>query len=1015
MQVCMAGTEHCRLDVFRVGTLAPASSGHHYMSTDDALVDNRGRNTLSLCGKWAFSFSDKTDAIDASFADSNYSCAKWDSINVPSNMELEGYGLPVYTNIKYPFTADPPVIRGAENAVGRYRRAFVIPEGWRGRRVILHFDGSTAGMHVWVNGIMQGYVQSAKDEAEFDITDAVRPGENIVACGVYRYTDGSYFEDQDFWRLSGIDRPVYIYTLDKRGNISDIFVKAGLDKDYRDGILNIDITPETAVSGKLHVCLKQGDRTVLSQVKNIGCPISGAAKFKTRLRNVKRWSAESPYLYTLLTTLYDGDGNVLDVRRTLVGFRSVEIKNSQLLVNGKAIEIHGVNLHEHHPERGHAVDSATMLRDIRLMKQSNINAVRTSHYPQQTYWYDLCDRYGIYVVDEANIEMHGMAAIYGYDTPQHPASRPEYLDAMKARVTSMFERDKNHPCVIAWSPGNESCQGTNFYALYNMLKEMDNTRPVQYEQARLAENTDIICPMYPTLDDMKDVASKPSDRPWIYCEFAHSMGNSTGDFQRYFDVIRSCPHMQGGFIWDWVDQGIGTHDELGRKYWAYGGDFGADTIWTDKNFCINGLVDADRTPHPALEEVKKVYQDIRFSVKKPFSGEVTVENHFTEKNLDDYRFHWDLCAGEAVIAQGDFYKKLQPGECGAVKLPLPATEPGQDLYLNVYAIVENGNEILPNGFECAKEQFCLNSAPYAYMPGNGAIRVSEDDSILKIETGTSAIYEFNKRTGALMQIYCNGTSILEEPARPDFWRPLTDNDLGDGLGTRSNIWRSAARNMKLDSLSVSHTDSVVKITACHTISDAPSTYRVLYTIYGDGAMRYDIRWEKSRDTLPELPRFGTLFTLNKRYDNFSWFGRGPQENYSDRKTSAFIGRYTAKAGETRFNYARPQASGNHTDIRNASITDDSGAGLAVYGLQPLEMTALDVPASALDTTTEKQQRHTNDISPDPCRIFLNIDLCQRGLGGDNSWELMPHDDYRLTAGTYGYSFVIKPIAGNVMQ
>ncbi len=1009
VQLCVAEKEHCCLGVFRQGALPPGASGHHYMTEGDAIADNTRNNMLSLCGKWAFSFQEKTDSFDVSFVDRAYSCAKWDSINVPSNMELEGYGVPVYTNVKYPFTANPPVIKSEENSVGRYRRRFVIPQEWAERRIILHFDGSTAGMHVWVNGIKVGYVQSTKDAAEFDVTDAVKLGENIIACAVYRFTDGSYLEDQDFWRLSGIDRPVYLYTLDKRGNIPDLFIRAGLDKDYKTGLLDVDICPETVGKSKVRVCLMDGAKMIFSEVRNVDDTEGGPINIRTKLKNVRRWSAETPHLYTFLVLLYSDNGELLDARKNNIGFRTVEIKNSQLLINGKAIEVHGVNLHEHHPERGHVVDSATMLADIKLMKQSNINAVRTSHYPQQTLWYDLCDRYGLYVIDEANIEMHGMADIYGYDTKEHPASRPEYLEAMKARLFSMVERDKNHPCVIVWSLGNESCQGSNFQTLYHMLKEKDTSRPVQYEQARLAYNTDIICPMYPTLDDMISVASNKSDRPWIYCEFAHSMGNSTGDFQRYFDVIRSCPHMQGGFIWDWVDQGIRTYDEFGRKYWAYGGDLRADTLRSDKNFCINGLVDADRNPHPALEEVKKVYQDIRFSVKDAFSGDLLVENHFIERNLNDFRFHWDLLSGGSVVAGGDFYINLQPGECGVVKLPLCDESSSDDLYLNVYALIDNGNEILPSGFEIAKEQFCLKSVSYGYTPGKGELWMNDEKNIMTIHAGDSVAYEFDKKNGSLMQIYNNGERMLEESVRPDFWRPLTDNDLGDGLGIRSNVWRAAAQNMKLDSFTVNRSDTAIEVVASYILPDAPSVYRIYYTVFGDGSLRYDISWRKETEILPELPRFGMLFTLKKRYDNFSWYGRGPQENYSDRKTAAFVGSYSAKVGETRFDYARPQATGNHTDVKFASVTDNSGNGLAVYGIQPLEVTALDVSTNDLDTTNEKQLRHINDVNADPCRVFLNVDLCQRGLGGDNSWELPPHDDYRLTENTYDYSFVIKPL------
>ena len=1001
------GDEHSSLALFRVNALPSVASGYHYRSVNDALAGNVA-DTVDLAGTWAFRFINNSDAVDSTFAAPEYDCRAWDTIAVPSNWELHGYGVPVYTNVRYPFTATPPVIAPAENAVGLYRREFMVPAGWAGRRVILHFDGSGAGTHVWVNGRKAGYAQSAKDVAEYDVTPYVKPGVNTIACAVYRFTDGSYLEDQDFWRLSGLARPVYLYSLSDDGAIRDITIKAGLDKSYRKGILDIGIYTDMTGGGSVTATLLDNGKEIFKTRKNVGK--SGRASIRTRLGDVRRWSAEMPELYTLVLELKDAGGRTLDVRRNMIGFRTVEVKGAQLLVNGKPVEIHGVNLHEHHPLDGHTVDRATMLSDIKLMKESNINAVRTCHYPQLPLWYELCDSLGLYVLDEANIEMHGMDNVYGSNTHDHPTNRPEYLPALRARVNAMVQRDKNHPCVITWSLGNESGGGSNFRALYEMVKAIDPTRPVQYEAAREDYNTDIICPMYPTDKEMLRIAGlKNPDRPWIFCEYAHAMGNSTGDFQWYYDIIRSVPHMQGGFIWDWVDQGLAAKDENGRPYWAYGGDFGSDIYHTDGNFCINGLVAPDRTPHPALAEVKKVYQDIRFSLPDSTGRRITVENHFLERNLDGYTFRWEAYMDGEAVADGHFKARVPAGEKRTVALEMPPLDLSRTCYINIYAVTDKAEGCIGSGLEMASEQFVLSAAPYEYVHRRGG-SVTLDVRGDQYVVGSGGVeYTFDSTRGVLCGLRASGVSLLDEPVKPDFWRPLTDNDLGDNLALRSAAWRGAVFNRILKSFSATESDSAVVVSTVFRMDDIPSEYSVTYTVYGDGALRLDVVWRSDNGAHPELPRFGTLLTMPKRFDTLAWYGRGPGENYSDRKTASFIGRYSMPVRATRHDYIRPQATGNHTDVRYAALTDSLGHGIEVYGLQPLDVTALDVSGDMLDSTPVKQRRHSCDVVPDPEHVYLNVDLAQRGLGGDNSWECLPHDRYRLLDDTYCYSFVIRPI------
>lgn len=1011
--------------VFAEGRLAPRATSYPYDSEAAALAGDFRSSPYfrSLNGKWKFKFSPRPDARPEGFWQTGYDVSAWDDISVPGNWETQGYGVPIYTNITYPFPKNPPFIPHDDNPVGCYKRTFTVPAEWGGRRVFLHFGGSTSGMYVWVNGRKAGYVQSVKNPAEFDITELVRQGENEVACEVYRWTDGSYLEDQDFWRLSGIERDVYLYsTADCR--ILDFFAKAGLDGAYRNGGLTVEtkLRSYSAAASGCRLGMKLFDaqgRVVCTAAKDVGIAAGKTTDvaLSATVRNVSKWSCETPYLYTLVLTLTDSGGRVVEATSARIGFRKVEIKDSQLMVNGRPVEIHGVNLHEHHQTAGHTVDRGTMMKDIRTMKQHNINAVRMSHYPQTPLWYDLCDEYGLYLVDEANIEIHAMgSAPWDYiDEKVHPACKAEWRDAIMDREYSLVERDKNHPSVIIWSMGNECGNGANFYAAYDWIKSRDTSRPVQFEQAGEQGNTDIVCPMYPGISEMKEYAARTNTtRPYIMCEYAHAMGNSSGNFQEYFDIIRSSKQMQGGFIWDWVDQGLLTKDENGDGYWAYGGDFGAYNYTHDENFCLNGMVQPDRTPHPGLMEVKKVYQDIRFAPLNPKTGTFTVENHFMYNNLSGYDFRWELLRNGVKAAGGTLGKLDVPGgRSKDVRVKWPAEidiNDGNEYHLSVYAYTRRGDDIIPQGHEVAREQFTLAAkTAFDVKAAKGdAPQVKETGNDWTFTCANGVTVRIDRRNGSLREYAVNGRNLITGGMEPSFWRAPTDNDWGNGAHRRLNVWRYAAENRRVKAVTMKESGGCQVVTVDFRLPDVSSDYTLLYIVYPDGCLGVRAEWRADSDDVPELMRFGMRLTMPKDAGRLTWYGRGPWENYSDRNTASFMGVWQSTVAEQFYPYIRPQETGNKTDVRWVSLTDGNGCGIRVTGLQPLSVSALDVLPENLDPGMLKHQMHNSDVRHSRNNVYLNIDLAQRGLGGDNSWGAAPHASYLLRGKHYEYGFVIEP-------
>ncbi|TCN53161.1 DUF4981 domain-containing protein [Flavobacterium circumlabens] len=977
---------------------------------------------FSLNGKWKFSWSPTPDQRPKDFYKTDFSTLHWKELQVPSNWELNGYGVPIYTNITYPFERNPPFINHWDNPVGSYKKDFVLPENWKNRHVFLHFEAGTSAMYIWVNGQKAGYAENTKSPAEFDISRYLKPGKNDLAIEVYRWSDGSYLEDQDFWRLSGIDRNVYLYSTDNI-RISDFFARPDLDAKYKNGSLNVEVSLKNLTSiavnnQKLTAKLVDASgKNVFTKELYVNFEASKiqTINFSQNVSNPKLWSSETPNLYTLVLTLKNAKGDIVESVSSQIGFRKVELKGGQLLVNGVRLMVHGVNIHEHNPVTGHYQDEATMMKDIRMMKQLNINSVRCSHYPNNITWVKLCNKYGLFLVDEANIESHGMGVegqpLIWMNPKTNPGYLPEWREAHLDRIYSLVERDKNMPSVIIWSLGNESANGPVFHEAYKWIKKRDTTRLVQFEQAKENENTDIVCPMYPTIAYMKEYAArKEVSRPYIMCEYSHAMGNSSGNFQEYWDIIRASKNMQGGFIWDWVDQGFETTDEAGRKYWAYGGDMGSQNYLNDENFCHNGLVYPDRTPHPGAFEVKKVYQDILFNAVDIKNGVIEIVNDFGFTNLSKYNFNYEILENGKVIKEGTINVVLEPKTKKKFKLDLPKLESkeGTEYVLNVFAYTKTGSELLPQHFEIAKEQFVIEDSNYfAKQEKVNASKIQEEKEQFVL-TSDNVVIKISKSTGLISFYSLKGEEYFKQYPEPNFWRAPTDNDIGNKMQIRTNVWRTAGKNTTLENIQLTEENGKKYVIAKLKLNDVASDYAIRYSLGNDGALEIQASYKKGSNPLPELPRFGMIFTLKNTLENLDYYGRGPLENYPDRKTAAFKGIYNSKVADQYVPYTRPQENGYKTDIRWFKLSSNTGNGLEIKGLQPLGMSTLNNYPADFDGGISKKNIHSSDITPRN-EVVVCVDLTQRGLGGDNSWGLPPHEQYVLTQSEYSYGFVIKPI------
>ncbi len=1007
--------------VFEINKEKPHASLIPFASYKEVNRDNKWSSSLleSLNGDWMFHLSTKPSDRPFYFFKDDYDVSDWKTIPVPSNWECEGYEYPIYTNVKYPHRRTPPTIQDFYNPVGSYKRTFSVPDAWNGKEVYFHIGAAGSAVYVWVNEKQVGYFEDSKTPSEFNITPYLKKGDNSLAVEVFKWSDASYLEDQDFWRLAGITRDVYLVARDST-HIADFRVNAGLADDYTTGTfdLKVDVTGvNNEFPVKLNAQLLSGDKKIKDYDKEV---TKKQFEIKDEFPGIKKWSAETPNLYNLIITLKDKNDKILEIIRQDVGFRRVEIKNKHLLVNGKYIYIKGVNLHEHNEIHGHVVDEATMLKDIQTMKSHNINAVRTSHYPQQERWYQLCNQYGLYLVDEANIESHGMG--YGDESL---AKDSTWMGAHLYRTENMFQRDKNQPSIIIWSLGNEAGNGINFDVTHDYLRSMDSTRPIQYERAEGGRNTDIMCPMYMRIDGMKKYAHDVAEKPLIQCEYAHAMGNSVGNLQDYWDLIESEPVCQGGFIWDWVDQGLVKKNEKGEEFWAYGGDFGPDTVPSDGNFCINGLVNPDRSVKPTLLEVKKVYQYLKFKPVNLKSGTISVENKYAFINTDLFDFYYEVKGNGKVVKKGDFDVDLAPDQKKNIKLDISfKSQADTEYFLNVYARVKENPWDVEPGTILAKEQFELPVFIKAPVVSHekGTLTSKKSESKYTLSNGDFKVV-FDTKEGKLISLNKAGKELIKEAPVPNFWRAPTDNDFGSGLYLRSRMWRKAGQNRVLKHADVKQmTKGHVRLVFDYQLlndSDKAviGTYKSNYDVYADGAIEVNNSFKMAAGNLPEIPRMGMNLVMPASFNQMEWLGRGPEESYIDRKSFAFVDVYKGSVAEQYFPYIRPQENGNKTDVRWVKITDPSGAGLLFKATKLLEVSAhhnIMEDFESPERTDGRQvdgkpvvNRHTCDVKPRDL-TSVNIDFGQMGVGGDDSWGAWTHDEYRLTKKTYQYSFWIIP-------
>ncbi len=989
-----------------------------YTNPEDARSINQQNSDLqqSLDGTWKFNIVKNPGLSPQDFYKTDFNDSGWSTIAVPSNWETEGFDIPIYTNVAYPFKKNPPFIDGDYNPVGTYRTTFEVPDNWEDHEVLLSFGSISGYARIYVNGNEAGMTKASKTPAEFNITQLLKSGTNQLAVQVTRWHDGSYLEDQDFWRLSGIERSVSLTALPQT-TIWDLKVAGDLDDSYKTGEFSAKVELKNFGKSKLNkgrLGVSIFDATgnlVYAEKKQI--PTDGGSVLFTRdLPNIKTWSSETPNLYTYVLNLEDKKGEPVVATSGRIGFRKVEIKNAQLLVNGKPVVVHGVNLHEHHPDKGHVPDLEMTRKDFELMARNNINAVRMSHYPHGQQVYDLADEFGFYIVDEANIETHAMGAEWqgNFDKSKHPAYLPEWAPAHLDRIKRMYQLNKNHTSVIIWSMGNECGNGPVFYDAYDWLKEVDPARVVSFEQAGQNRNTDIVAPMYPGMRHMQEYADDDTvTRPFIMCEYSHAMGNSSGNFREYWDIIDSSPHMQGGFIWDWVDQGLRAKTEDGREFWAYGGDLGGKNLQNDENFNANGLVTADRVPHPSLEEVKKVYQNIEFDLE---GSTLTVENKYRYKNLDAFNFKWELLKDGVAVESGSFDVVAKAGESKEVTLSLPATEDAE-YFLNVFAFTKVASDIIPADYELAREQFEVGEHNFFAADAGSLTKEKikyevKADSLLVFSTAkTQGV--FNLKAGKLQQYQLkDGSSVLNTFPEPYFWRAPTDNDFGNGMPKKLADWKTATTNPQVVKAEVGKlTANGLPVTVSYQLAGVEVPYSVSYLIDAEDGISVTASLDAADKEIPEMPRFGMRMIADGQFDNLKYYGRGPWENYSDRKESAFMGTYSDKVeNQFTWTYIRPQESGYHTDTRWLTLTNEAGHGLKIVGKQPLGFSALNIATEDIDPGMYKNQKHPTDLTVQD-KVFLHVDLKQRGLGGLNSWGQYPFKEYRLEDRKYSYSYTLS--------
>lgn len=969
----------------------------------------KASNFMSLNGIWKFNWVKNETERPVNFYQVGFEDQCWVDFPVPGLWELNGYGDPVYKNVGYAwanqFHSNPPLVETENNHVGSYRKTFDLPENWKGQQVFLHVGSATSNLWVWVNGQFVGYSEDSKMAAEFELTKYLKPGKNLIAMQIYRWCDGSYLEDQDFWRLSGIGRDVYLYARNPQ-HIGDIYVTPDLDAVYKDGKLEV---MANVVKGGGVVELELKDtKDALVEKKTVRPDSKGNIHAIFEVANPDKWSAEAPNLYTLTFTLKNGN-KVVEVIPQRVGFRKIELKKDlgQIWVNGQPVLFKGADRHEMDPLTGYYVSRERMIQDIRIMKENNLNAVRTCHYPDSPEWYDLCDEYGIYVICEANIESHGMG--YGDRTL---AKNPAYAKAHLERNQRMVEAFKNHPSIIFWSLGNEAGDGPNFEACYKWIKERDKSRAVQHEQAGNKAHTDIICPMYTDLNWMENFAKSGEYRPLILCEYAHAMGNSQGGFKEYWDLIRKYPNLQGGFIWDYVDQGFRGYAADGSMIYTYGGDFNLYD-GSDNNFNCNGLISPDRVPNPHMYEVRKLYQSIWTTPVDLQKGILNVYNENFFVDLSDYYMEWQLLAdGEPVLSGVVGELNVAPQANGQVALNYQLPQNGKELLLNVSYKLKRAKQLLPAGYVVAEDQ--LPVSPYeafhaVIAEDKQAVKIYQDLVHTVLTAGETRV-TFDKRNGWIRGISLNGLEMLEYgySLQPNFWRAPTDNDMGANLQSRFHAWKNT--EMKKKAFKTEQKGNNVLVTVDYELPAVKAELKMTYEINYQGEIRISeaMTVDKNKEKMPHLFRFGMQMVMPGSFDRIDYYGRGPVENYCDRNYSQNLGRYQQLVKDQYFPYIRPQESGTKTDIRWWKLTDIDGRGLMIRSDVPFSASALNYLPEDLDDGWYKKQRHSGELKPRNLTT-LSFDLKQMGLGCIHSWGAWPLQQYLLPYDDYTFNVVITPV------
>ena len=967
---------------------------------------------LSLDGDWKFHWVANLNERPTDFYRTDLDDRAWATMPVPGMWELNGYGDPVYVNIGFPWRDnwknDPPRVPVQDNHVGTYRRHITLPADWKGKQVIAHFGSVTSNINLWVNGQFVGYAEDSKLAAEFDITPYLQDGDNLLAFQVMRWCDGTYSEDQDFWRLTGVARSSFLYCRDKNYHIDDLRVTAGLTDDMKDGTLII--APFITGKGTMnyHLLDARGNEVAMTPVGDNRWTVSGA----------QQWTAETPYLYILVATLVPADKKAKgETIVQKIGFRRVEIKNGQLLVNGKAIYIKGANRHELDPDGGYVVSRERMIADIKEMKRMNINAVRTCHYADDPQWYDLCDEYGLYVIAEANQEGHG----FYYDPNTAPTYKPMFAKPILERNQHNVSVQFNHPSVIIWSLGNETCDGPNFTAARDWIRSVDPSRPIHWERALGGENTDLMCPMYASPEWCERYASNPaSTKPLIQCEYNHTMGNSGGGLMEYWDIVRRLPKFQGGFVWDFVDQGLRVKTADGKEYYSYGGDYNTHDP-SDNNFNCNGLVSPDRVWNPHAFETAYYYQNVWAEDVNVQQGDIAVRNEFFFRDLSNVKMRWQLLVdGESVLNGEENNLNVAPQGHQMLHLPiantLTALDPNHEVMLNVDFTIKQAEPLMDAGQRIAYVQLPIHevtpqAAELPHDKTKFSIKQAKQGPLTIAGDGVEIA--FDGKTGFMTSYVVNGISILGEGGtlKPNFWRAVTDNDMGAGLQQRLKVWRNPVMN--LTSLAVDKKasgKSQMTVVARYDMPEVHAKLTLAYEIHTGGAMcvTQGIAFDDSYTELPEMLRFGMVMEMPYQMDNSEFYGRGPVENYADRRYSQRLGIYRQSADEQFYPYIRPQETGTKGDIRWWSQTDRSGNGIKVTADKPFYASALHYDIAMLDEGDQKHQRHPSELTKSVYTV-LTLDGEHCGVGGIDSWGARPLEQYRLPAIDRTCTFTITPI------